>query len=60
MIHLIEPRHDDRFREWMDRLMPTWRSRRAELNRAPWLTKTGTLIPGDQVVNFSHFETIAQ
>jgi predicted metal-dependent hydrolase len=35
MIHLLERHHNERFRELMDRLMPTWRMRREELNRAP-------------------------
>lgn len=35
MVHLLERRHTDRFRELMDGFMPTWRSYRDELNRAP-------------------------
>lgn len=35
MVHFIERRHDERFRDRMDALMPTWRSHRDELNRAP-------------------------
>lgn len=35
MVHLLERRHNDRFRELMDRLMPQWRLYRDELNRAP-------------------------
>jgi predicted metal-dependent hydrolase len=35
MIHLLERHHNERFRELMDSLMPTWRMRREELNRAP-------------------------
>lgn len=35
MVHLHERRHTDRFRKWMDRLLPDWRVRRDELNRAP-------------------------
>lgn len=35
MVHLIERSHNDRFRDLMDRLMPQWRVRRDELNRAP-------------------------
>ena len=35
MVHLIERRHNDRFRELMDGVMPRWRSYRDELNRAP-------------------------
>lgn len=35
MVHLLERHHNDRFREYMDRLMPQWRLHREELNRAP-------------------------
>ena len=35
LIHLIERRHDERFRQYMDRFMPQWRQYRDELNRAP-------------------------
>ena len=35
LVHLIERRHNDRFRELMDAFMPAWRARRDELNRAP-------------------------
>ena len=35
MVHLLEDRHNDRFRELMDRLMPRWRVNRDELNQAP-------------------------
>jgi predicted metal-dependent hydrolase len=35
MVHLLERHHNDRFRQYMDRLMPLWRSYREELNRAP-------------------------
>lgn len=35
MVHLVERRHGDRFRNLMDQLMPTWRFRRDTLNRAP-------------------------
>ena len=35
MIHLIERRHNDKFRDLMDRFMPKWRVYRDELNRAP-------------------------
>jgi predicted metal-dependent hydrolase len=35
MIHLLERRHTARFRGLMDTLMPSWRLRRDELNRAP-------------------------
>lgn len=35
MVHLHERHHNDRFLEWMEALMPTWRVHRDELNRAP-------------------------
>lgn len=35
MVHLLEQHHNDRFRDYMNRLMPQWRLRREELNRAP-------------------------
>lgn len=35
MVHFLERHHDERFRERMDSLMPSWRHHRAELNRAP-------------------------
>ena len=35
MVHLHERHHDERFLAWMERLMPTWRLHRDELNRAP-------------------------
>ena len=35
MVHILERHHNERFLERMDTLMPTWRLRRAELNRAP-------------------------
>ncbi len=35
MVHLCERRHTDRFQERMETLMPTWRTHRDELNRAP-------------------------
>ena len=34
MIHLLERGHNDRFRRILDRVMPTWRPRLEELNRA--------------------------
>ena len=33
MAHLLEPTHNDRFREILDRVMPQWRLRAEELNR---------------------------
>ena len=35
MVHILERHHNERFRELMDALMPTWRLCREELNRAP-------------------------
>ena len=35
MVHLIERRHNDRFRELMDEHLPQWRLYRDELNSAP-------------------------
>jgi len=35
LVHLIERRHNDRFRELMDRHLPQWRMYWDELNRAP-------------------------
>ncbi len=35
MVHLLERRHNDRFKKYMDRFMPQWRLHREELNRAP-------------------------
>jgi predicted metal-dependent hydrolase len=35
MVHFLERHHDERFRERMDLLMPSWRHHRDELNRAP-------------------------
>ena len=35
MVHLIERKHNERFWELMDKLMPQWRMHRDELNRAP-------------------------
>jgi predicted metal-dependent hydrolase len=35
MVHFRERHHNERFRALMDELMPTWRSIREELNRAP-------------------------
>lgn len=35
LVHLHERHHNDRFLEWMDRLLPQWRVHRDELNRAP-------------------------
>lgn len=33
MVHLLERRHNDRFRALLDRFLPDWRSRRDALNR---------------------------
>lgn len=35
MIHLHERQHSERFLAWLNKLMPDWRTRRDELNRAP-------------------------
>jgi predicted metal-dependent hydrolase len=35
LVHLIERRHNDQFRDLMDRHLPQWRFHRDELNRAP-------------------------
>lgn len=35
MVHLLERHHNERFRSYMDQLLPQWRSFRDELNRAP-------------------------
>ncbi len=35
MVHLLERRHNERFREYMDRFMPQWRLFRDELNKFP-------------------------
>ena len=35
MVHLLEPSHNERFRSLMTRFLPTWKSRRDELNRGP-------------------------
>jgi len=35
MVHLLERHHNERFRESMDALMPSWRLFREELNREP-------------------------
>src|ERR1017187_5560674 len=36
MVHLLERHHNDRFKDYMDKFLPTWRHRRDELNRPPW------------------------
>lgn len=35
MVHFLERHHNDRFRDYMDALMPPWRVHREELNQAP-------------------------
>ncbi len=35
MVHLLEHRHNGRFRAFLDRFMPQWRLHRDELNRGP-------------------------
>jgi len=34
-LHLLERRHNERFRELMDRFMPSWQYHRDQLNRLP-------------------------
>lgn len=35
MVHLVERHHNERFRQLMDTLMPSWRTAKEELNQAP-------------------------
>jgi len=35
LVHLLERRHNDRFRDLMDKFMPQWRLHRGTLNKAP-------------------------
>lgn len=35
LMHLLEPRHGERFRALMDHALPSWQAVRAELNRLP-------------------------
>lgn len=42
LVHLIERVHDDRFIAIMDKCLPGWRHRRAELNAAPLAHETWT------------------
>lgn len=35
LVHLLERRHNDRFRDLMDKYMPQWRLQREVLNKAP-------------------------
>lgn len=35
LVHLHQRHHNDRFKAWMDRLLPQWRNDRDKLNRAP-------------------------
>ena len=35
MVHLIERHHNDRFRKYMDQLLPQWHRYQGELNSAP-------------------------
>ncbi|MBE0576856.1 MAG: M48 family metallopeptidase [Desulfuromonadales bacterium] len=35
LVHLLERRHNDRFRDLMDKFMPQWRLQRDVLNKAP-------------------------
>jgi predicted metal-dependent hydrolase len=45
LVHLIERKHNDRFKELMDRFLPLWRSRRDELNAAPLIQETWRFAP---------------
>jgi predicted metal-dependent hydrolase len=40
MVHFLERRHNERFRDLMDKLVPSWRLHREELNRAPLAHET--------------------
>ncbi len=40
MIHLLEPRHSERFMTLLDKHYPTWREARAELNELPLAAET--------------------
>jgi len=35
MVHLLERKHNDRFKAYMDKFMPQWKSYKDELNRLP-------------------------
>ena len=35
MIHLLEHHHNERFKAYLDKYMPSWRSYKEELNRFP-------------------------
>jgi hypothetical protein len=35
MVHLLEPHHNERFVDYMNKFLPQWRQYREELNRAP-------------------------
>jgi len=35
MTHILEPTHNHRFVDWMDRFLPNWKSCRDDLNRLP-------------------------
>lgn len=42
LVHLLEPTHNARFIELMDRFLPDWRSRRDQLNSSPLANETWT------------------
>ena len=42
LVHLLEPSHNARFIELMDRFLPDWRSRRDQLNSSPLANETWT------------------
>jgi predicted metal-dependent hydrolase len=46
MLHLIEPRHSDRFTLLLDQHYPTWREARAELNELPLAAVEWAPLPG--------------
>ncbi|HAY4430261.1 TPA: M48 family metallopeptidase, partial [Escherichia coli] len=35
LVHLLERNHNERFKGYMDKLLPDWRERRDLLNRMP-------------------------
>jgi len=42
LVHLLEPHHDDRFTDLMDRHLPNWKSLRSILNEEPLAYETWT------------------
>ena len=39
LTHLLEPRHNKRFKTFMDKFIPDWKQSRAELNRMPLINE---------------------